>query len=278
MRVVFTFFSCLSGTVFLLVLLSSCGDTRHLTYMQGKFDTAALSEVKLTDPVIQKGDMLSIIVYSDNPQATAIYNQSLISGSGSSSGSSASGNSSQGGSSGSPSGNAPSAPGYLVDEQGNIEFQGLGTLHVVGLTRALLKDTLSGRLKEYLQSPYFNIRFLNYRISMLGELVRPGVYSMPGEHLNILEAVGLAGDMTVYGRRDNVLVIREVNGKREFGRLDFTKPDIMASPYFNLQQNDIVYVDQIKAKSASVDLTARNLTIAATVVTTLAVVLSLLRK
>ena len=87
----------------------------------------------------------------------------------------------------------------------------------------------------------------------------------------------MAGDMTVYGRRDNVLVIRQTDGKRTFGRLDFTKPEIMSSPYFNLEQNDIVYVDQTKSKSATVDLTARNLTIAATVITTIAVVVSLLK-
>lgn len=240
--------------------------------MQGSFDTARLSQIQLSDPCIQKGDLISIIVYSDNPQATAIYNQSLITVATGAGGGAAS---EPGGAA--MSGGALSSPGYLVDETGNIEFQELGTLHVEGLTRTALKDTLTARLKEYLKNPYFNIRFLNYKFSMLGELTRPGTYTIPGEHINILEALGLAGDITVYGRRDNVLVIREVNGKREWGRLDLTKPEVMASPYFYLQQNDVVIVDPNKSKAASGDLTVRNISIAATVVTTLAVIISLLR-
>lgn len=270
----------------LAALFSSCTNTRHLTYLQGSFDTVRLSAIKLSDPVIQNGDMLSIIVYSDNPQATAIYNQSLIattSGGGVSGGSGGGGNS--GGSGGgdvsilnSPSGGSPASSGYLVDQKGNIEFQGLGTLHLQGLTRSILSDTLRARLQPFLKNPYFNIRFLNYKFTMLGELAKPGVYSIPGEHINILQAVGMAGDITIFGRRDNVTVIREVDGKRQFGRLDLTKPEVMESPYFYLQQNDVVIVDPNKTKASSSDLTARNVSIAATVVTALAVVLNLLKK
>jgi polysaccharide export outer membrane protein len=247
--------------------------------MQGKFDTARLSEIKLADPVIQKGDLLSIIVYSDNPQATAIYNQSLIaSGSSSTAGA---GGGAGGGDAGTSLGSAvgsPTSSGYLVNADGNIEFQGLGTLRVEGLTRTTLRDTLSIRLKDVLKNAYFNIRFLNYRFTMLGELNKPGVYGIPGEHISILQALGMAGDMTIYGRRENVLVIREVDGKRQYGRLDLTSPEIMGSPYFYLQQNDVVIVEPTKAKAASTDLTVRNVSIAATVVTTLAVILTLLKK
>jgi polysaccharide export outer membrane protein len=214
-------------------------------------------------------------VYSDNPQLTALYNQSQITVSNSASGSSGNNDNNP------PSlgAAAPATPGYLVDERGNIEFQGLGTLHVEGLTRDALKDTLNGRLKgEILKNPYFSIRFLNYKFTMLGELSKPGIYSIPGEHISLLQALGMAGDMTLYGRRDNILVIREVNGIRQYGRLDLTKPEVMASPYFYLQQNDVVIVEPTKSKAASADLTARNVSIAATVVTALAVILNLLKK
>jgi polysaccharide export outer membrane protein len=258
-------------------MLGSCGNLRRLTYMQGKFDTAQLSKVQSNYPVIQNGDLLSIIVYSDNPQATALYNQSVVQGAtGSGSGATSAG--SEGISPGLASGASPAAPGYLVDDGGNIEFQGLGKLHVAGLTRGLLRDLLDSKLKEFLVHPYYTIRFLNYRFTILGEVNRPGIYSIPGERLSVLEALGLAGDMTFYGRRDNVLIIRQNRDTREFCRLDFTKPDIMGSPYFFLQQNDVMVVEAVKQRvSASDQVTARNITIAATVASTIAIIYSIFR-
>jgi polysaccharide biosynthesis/export protein len=261
----------------LAMTVSSCGNTRQLIYMQGKFDTARLSEVKAVDPVIKKGDLLGIIVYSDNPGATALYNQT-VSGSGSNDAGS------NGGGTGSTAGAqqavaVPSAPGYQVDELGNIQFQGLGLLHVEGLTKSQLKQLLDSRLKDFLVNPYYNIRFLNYKFTMLGEVNRPGIYTIPGEEVNILQALGLAGDMTFYGRRDNVLVVRETNGKRTYGRLDLTKPEIMASPYFYLQQNDVVIFEPNNKKIVANDqVTTRNVSIAVSVVSTLAILYSIFRK
>jgi polysaccharide export outer membrane protein len=281
----------INGIAVLLLscIFCSCGNTREITYMQGKFDTAKLSEIKVPPAVIRKGDLMSIIVYSDNPTATALFNQSLIlvsngASGGSSSASSATGttNGSGGGTgsmAGSVNGGSPTTPGYLVDESGDIQFQGLGRLHVEGLTKDQLKDTLDSRLNVYLKNPYYTIRFMNYRFTMLGEVTRPGIFSIPGEHVSLLEAIGLAGDLTFFGRRDNVLVMRENEGKREWARLDLTKPDVMASPYFYLQQNDVIYVEANKKKVAANDLTtARNVTIAATIVSTLAILYSIFKK
>ena len=176
-------------------------------------------------------------------------------------------------------GSTPSASGYQVDENGNIMFQGIGLIHIEGLTKAQLKDTLDMRLTPFLQRPYYSIRFLNYKFTMLGELGKPGIINIPGERVNLLEAIAMAGDLTFYGRRDNVLVIRENNNKREFARLDLTKPEIMKSPYFYLQQNDIVIVEPNKKKAAANDaVTVRNISLAATVVSILAVVYSVLKK
>jgi polysaccharide export outer membrane protein len=266
--------------------ISSCGNTRQLTYMQGKFDTAALSKAELKEPVIQRGDVLSIIVFSDNPMATALYNQSLIAMSGTVSqeqGGGATGGGSSSGASGSPSGNSPSAPGYTVDDMGNIQFQSLKLLHVEGLTKQQLRDTLDAQLDERfggkLRHPYYSIRFLNARFTMLGEVNRPGIFSIPSDHVNLFEALGMAGDMTFYGRRDNVLVMRVTNGKREFQRLDLTKPEVIGSPYFNLQQGDVVYFESSKKRVAASDqVTVRNVTIAASIVSTLAVLYSIFRK
>jgi len=265
------------------IMVSSCGNTRNIVYMQGKFDTAKLSEIKVSDPVIQKGDLISIIVYSDNPGATSLYNQSLVTTGGASSPGIT--NTNMGGGTGSTTGaqqgvSSPSSPGYLVDENGNIQFQGLGILHIEGLTKAGLKSLLDSKLKDtLLTNPYYTIRFLNYKFTMLGEVTRPGVFNMPGERISLFDAIGLAGDVTFYGRRDNVLIIRENNGKRTFQRLDLTKPEIMASPYFYLQQSDIVYIEPTRRKVAASDqVTARNVTIAASIVSTLAIVYSIFRK
>ena len=276
---------CVCGalSIFVLIILSSCGNTRQIVLMQGKFDTAKLSQIVVSDPIIQKGDLLSIIVYSDNPTATALYNQSVMSGGGG--GAVPSGtNTNAGGGTGSTSGaqqgvTSPSSPGYLVDENGNIQFQGLGVLHIEGFTKSQLKGLLDSKLKDtLLKNPYYTIRFLNYKFTMLGEVTRPGVFNIPGERISLLDAIGLAGDLTFYGRRDNVLIIRENNGKREFQRLDLTKPEVMASPYFYLQQSDVVYVEPTRKKVAASDqLTARNVAIAASIVSTLAIVYSIFR-
>lgn len=266
----------------MMLTISSCGNTRNLVYMQGQFDTAQLSQVNAVEPVIRKGDILSIIVYSDNPEATKIYNQSLIttatSSVGTSSGSQASGGGSASSGSGSVPGATPSAPGYQVDQNGDIMFQGIGLIHVEGLTKAELKDTLDNRLTPFLSHPYYSIRFLNYKFTMLGEVARPGIINIPGERVNLLEAIAMAGDLTFYGRRDNVLVIRETNNKREFARLDLTKPEIMQSPYFYLQQNDMVIVEPNKKKASASDITtARNVTIIVSIVTAFAVIYSIFK-
>jgi polysaccharide biosynthesis/export protein len=260
---------------FLMFFSSSCISLRELNYMQGSFDTAKLREIHSVEPIIRKGDLLSIIVFSDNPEATKIYNQSVIT---STSAVSASAGASSGVTTG-LAGGSPAAAGYQVDGQGYIVFQGLGKLHVEGLTKAQLKDTLDDKLKDYLSNPYYNIRFLNYKFTLLGEVAHPGIQSIPGEKINLLEAFAMAGDLTFYGRRDNVLVMRDNNGLREWARLDLTKPEIVNSPYFYLQQNDIVIVEPTRRKIAATDAsTVRNISIAATVVSTLAIIYSIFHR
>ena len=247
--------------------------------MQGSFDTAKLSQIPVTEPVIRKGDLLSIIVYSDNPQATSIFNQPLITtvASGAAPGASA-GSGGTGGVTNSVPGTAPATPGYLVDDRGNIVFQGIGSMHVEGLTRNNLIDTLNVKIGPFLTHPYYNIRFLNYRFTMLGEVGRPGIYSIPGERVSVFEALGLAGDMTFFGRRDNVLVIREDSGRRQFGRLDLTKPEVMASPYYYIQANDMVIIEANRKKVAANDQsTLRTVTIAATLISTIAILYTIFK-
>ena len=228
-----------------------------MVYVEGVFDTARLSQYQMKEQVIQKGDLLSIIVFSDNPEATALYNVS---------------NSTQGA-------QGANGSGYLVDTRGNIQFQGVGSLHVEGLSKNQLVDVLNSKLSLYLKNPYYNIRFLNNRITLLGEVNKEGTYQFPAEKINIFEAIGLAGGLTIYARRETVLIIREANNKREFVRLDLTKPEVLASPYYFLQQNDMIIVDPVKGKyTANEQIANRNIMLAATIVSTIALVYSILRQ
>ena len=145
------------------------------------------------------------------------------------------------------------APGYLVDATGAIEMPLIGTLKVSGLTTMEAKELIKKKIANYLKEPTVNVRFLNYKISVLGEVVHPSVYVIPNETITLPEALALAGDMTIYGKRENVLVIRDDNGKKIFGRVDLTTRDIYNSPYYYLHENDIVYVEPGKGRIAQTD-------------------------
>ncbi|HKP31533.1 MAG TPA: polysaccharide biosynthesis/export family protein [Chitinophagaceae bacterium] len=250
-------------------ILCSCGNVRHLQYLQGQFDTARLSQVKYPEPVIQKNELISIVVYSDDPRASAFYNLPLQSTINNTVGT---------GSSSTSTGNQTSGSQFLVDEYGKIQFPGLGEIEVAGLTKDSLYKLLQARLQDKLSHPYFIIRLSSYKITMIGEVSKPGQFTIPNERVSLLEAIALAGDLTLYGRRDNVLIIREINGQRNFARLDLKNPEILNSPYYYLQPNDVVLVDVNRTKAAQSDqVTVRNITLATSVISVLAVIFSLLR-
>jgi len=254
-----------SGFVILvMVCLSSCSASRRqpISYLALPYDTAGVSTLNTSERVIQKADLLGIVVYSDNPSATAIFNQPVVNAD-------------------IVSERLASNPstGYLVDDAGNIQFQSLGNIHAEGLTKQQIMDTLAARLKTYLTNPYCSVRLLNYKITVMGEVMKPGTYNIANERTNVLEAIGLAGDVTLYGKKENIKILREVNGKRVIGMLDVRNPAIFKSEFYYLQQNDIVIVDQVKNKQqASDQVTIRNISILATIVSTLAILFSALRK
>ncbi|RZK46568.1 MAG: hypothetical protein EOO94_02480 [Pedobacter sp.] len=154
-------------------------------------------------------------------------------------------------------------------------------LKVEGLTKLELMRRMDDSLKRFLMNPYTDIRFLNFKVNIIGEVAKPGPVTIPEGRLSILELIGLAGDLTVYGRRDNVLVIREVDGKRQFGRVNLRDPGIFQSPYFYLQQNDVVFVEANKRKpSGNEQAVTRNIQIAgmlAGLVSTIIVIYTLLK-
>jgi polysaccharide export outer membrane protein len=265
----------LSGILLVIIVIvfgSSCGNVKNLQYVQGSFDTARLSQIQFTEPLIQKGDLLSIAVYSDNPQATSavIKQQPAPAGVGVDNGGA------------SPVSAASSAqPTYLVSMTGDIQLYKLGVLHVEGLTKGQLADTLEQLYvrNDLLKNPYVEVRLQNYKITLIGEVSRPGTYSIPTEKVSVFEAIGLAGDITVYGRRNNVMVVREADGKRQFAQLDLSKPEVFASPYYYLQPNDMVIVDVAKNKGAVNDqITVRNITVAASILSTIAIFINVFRR
>ncbi|MBO9200134.1 MULTISPECIES: polysaccharide biosynthesis/export family protein [Niastella] len=248
----------------------SCTNVKNLQYLKGSFDSTRLSKINIPEALIQKGDLMGITVYSDDPIATAAVTRQ----------SGGVANINLNPTSSALASNSASTTGYLVNQQGDLELYKIGMLHAEGLTKEQLADTLEYLYaqKDLLKNPYVEIRYLNYKITVIGEVNRPGPVAVPTDKLNAFEAVGLAGDITVYGRRDNVLVVRETNGVRQFGTLNLKDPNVFLSPYYYLQQNDLVIVDVAKNKGYVNNQSAfQTISIGATIVSMAAVIISLLR-
>jgi len=216
----------------------SCTSPRKSVYFYKLEDAKITSSIESLEPVIQKNDLLSISVSSLNPKASDIFNTP---------------NSTSTQFANVTGGGFVQAQGYLVDQDGFIQFPILGNIKAEGLTKKALKEAISSELinRKLLLDPIINIRYLNFKVSVLGEVNDPSVYTIPNEKVTILEALGLAGDVTLYGKRTNVLLIREDKGEKIIKRLDLTNPSIFSSPYYYLKSNDIIYVEPNKAKIAS---------------------------
>lgn len=232
-----------TGITILLTLFvfSSCVSTKNAVYFNNLNDTALKAAYSDLEPVIQKNDVLQINVSSMNPEEAIMYN---IPNSAAATGIPAAGTVS-----------STPAAGFLVDQQGNIQYPVLGQVKAEGLTKKQLTDYLHKELtdKKLLVDPVISIRFVNYRVTLLGEVSKPTVVNVTNEKITILEALGMAGDITVYGKKENVLVIRETGGKQVIKRLNLNDASIFSSPYYYLQSNDIVYVEPNKSKVASAD-------------------------
>jgi len=215
--------------VFLSLLVSACSTKRNLTYFRDRARDTTFSIVKTeVEYLIKKGDILFITVSSEDIESTAIFNLSNTGGS----------NNSQ----------VTTAPGYLVDEVGNINFPKAGQLQAQGKSKTALKNELETLLTTYLKNPIITIRNINYKVTLLGEVVRPGTYTTPNERMSLLEALSQAGDLTDFGRRDNVLLIREIGNKQEYFRLNLNDRSSIKNEFYYLQPNDVLYVEPIKSK------------------------------
>ncbi len=252
-RILCLFFVC-------QLVVSSCSNVRKSVYFANQQDTTIASKNEAPLTYIQPNDLLSIAVSSLNPAATAIFNtpnNSYVSSS-------------------SATGMSLQSPGYLVNTDGNIQFPILGNLKVSGLTTNQLREQLTKSLvdRKLLVDPVVVVRQLNFKVSVLGEVAHPTVVNVPSEKISLLEALGLAGDITVYGRKDNVTVIREENGKKTIRHINLNSSQIFTSPYYYLKSNDIVYVEANKAKAASGGQTVQILPIVLSGLSFIAIIVS----
>lgn len=227
----------------LIFYLASCTSTKKIRYFRDVTDTTHGSQIPsavFKDPVIQPDDILSISIQTIDPQNALIINQ--MAGSMPSVGSSSANSIGQ-----------QVITGFLVDKEGKVELAMIGKLRLAGLTTSQARDTVRAKAALYFKNATVNVRFANYKITVLGEVNRPATYTVPNEKITLLDAIGLAGDLTIFGKRNNVLLIRDNNGKKEFERFDLNSSDIFKSPYFYLKQNDVIYVEPNKAKAASLN-------------------------
>jgi polysaccharide export outer membrane protein len=219
----------------LLFLFASCYNSKQLAYFQDLSDTTRPQGVQMYpyEPLrLQPDDQVQINISSISPEASQFFNLLLptsTSGVGT-------------------TGNQAFQNIYLIDQQGLISMPVLGDIKAAGLTTEMLRLEIKSLLKDYLKDPVVTVRFSNFRVTVIGEVGHPTVVPVQGERINVLEALGAAGDMTVYGKRYNVKVVRRTGDKLDVAHLNFNKSESIRSPFFQLRQNDMIYVEPNKSK------------------------------
>lgn len=226
---------------------------RHSTYFSDSV-TAAEKQMLPNQIAIKPGDRLAINITAINKEAAQAFDVATTTTAG--------------------------VSGYLVDSLGNVELLQLGIIHVAGMGTNQLKDSLQQQLSNYIKGALVTVSIINFQVNIMGEVGHPGVLNVPDGKMTILQAITASGDITQYGLRDNILVIRETNGKREFGRVDISTNRVFESPYYYLQQNDVVYVepDKTKYNDVLVNRSLRNVSIAASFISIILLILNLTKK
>lgn len=242
-------------SIFLIyaLLICSCAQRRNLVYF-GDWEKQ-VSDIKLNEESIkiQPHDVLRINITSLNPESNSLFTANRLN----------------------VVDNKFDEPnGYRISKEGMVNLPVIGNLKLNGLTLAQAQDILEEELTKYVKQPIVEIQLLNFKVTVIGEVNRPSSFTIPGDNLNLLEALGMAGDMTVYGKRENVLVIREQNGKRIMKRLDLNQVDVLNSEFFHLKQNDIVYVEPDKSKAIEFSPNTRIMPIVIASISAVAVLIS----
>lgn len=223
----------------LLIFFASCSVKKIVYFNDLPVDSLKIIKEAATfsEPTIQSDDILSITIQTIDPTSSAIVNQSVST-------------QAVGASSATNVGNQVIS-GFLVDKDGYIHMSLIGRVLVEGLTTYQARERITSMAMQYYKEPTVQVRFANYKITILGEVTRPATYTVPNEKVSLLDALGMAGDLTIYGKRENVLLVRDNNGKKELVRLNLNDSDLLQSPYFYMRQNDVLYIEPGKAKAAA---------------------------
>ncbi len=225
-----------------IVLFSSCNIGKKVPYFIDVPDSTGYPLTKkplnYSEPRIRPNDILGITIQTIDPQASEVFNNGGTASTGS-------------------AGNSQAGGGYLVDNNGEIELPLVGRMKVAGMTTIEARTAIREAAKRFYVDPAVNVRFLNFNVTLLGDVSSPGTYNIQSERVSILDALGMAGDLAITAKRDNVMLVREEKGEKIFIRLDINNSDLVSSPYFYLKSGDVIYVEpnKAKAKIASVDPT-----------------------
>jgi len=222
--------------VALCIFASSCATNKKIIYFQ---DIQNIKQAELEnaaafkEPVIQPDDNLSISIFTLNQQTGSIINQAaatpILGGNANSS-------------------LSQQVTGFVVDKNGDVELALAGKIKVAGLTTYEAREAVRARVVKFYNEPNVQLRFANFKVSVVGEVNAPSTYNMPNEKVTVMDAISLAGDLTIYGRRDNVLIVRDNSGKKEYAHLDLNSSEIFNSPFYYLRQNDLIYIEPNKAR------------------------------
>ncbi|KQS31509.1 polysaccharide biosynthesis/export family protein [Dyadobacter sp. Leaf189] len=248
------------AAVLLMLFFASCSSYKNVPYFKDlnqalpSVDTVA----NYTSLTVQTDDILGINVTSLNPEASVIFNYNL------------------GRVNGNNFDNSNGNPvlGYLVDKDGNIQLPLIGSFKVAGLTTAQVRENMTKRLTTYLREPVVNIRLLNFRISVLGDVLRPDNYNVQKERITVIEAISMAGDLNITANRTNIVLIRERDGKREYYPIDLTSKKVFDQPFYYLKNNDIIYVKPERTKFAAVDRSYRTASLVLSALSIIAIVIT----
>lgn len=244
----------LLGTTTMFIF--SCASKKDIVYFQDANSYETIISDNAYSNKFKVDDVLSINVSTLDPEASIPFN--LFSGM-------------------QEGGMQPAQIDYIISKEGEIDFPVLGKVNILGLTSSETKELLKEKLKTYLKNPIINIRLKNFTVTVLGEVRVPGTYQVNGEQITILEAIGLASDLTIKGERENVLVIRDFNGTKIYTRIDLTKKEALNSPVYYLTQNDVVYVEPNKSAITASSLDNRAtiaISIASVLITSTALILT----
>jgi len=244
--------SLLSALILSAIFLASCGSTKNVPYFKDislESQSVLANTTVFKDPTIQPNDIISISVFTIDPLTSMVVNQV----------------GSQAISSTSNQGAALTATqptsGFLVDKNGEVNLSVIGKVKIGDLTTFQARELITAKASIVFKDPNVQVGYANFKVTILGEVAKPASYTVPNEKVSILDALGLAGDLTIYGKRENVLLVRDNNGEKQFARLDLNSKELFNSPYFYLKQNDVLYVEPNQGKAASLNA-ARTQTIA----------------